>query len=234
MLGDVRVSAMLVTAALALGGCVAAPIDARELACVEAAERAARDPHVGVQVEAASDGFVHCASCEPSCYRAIDTLRSWDVEARGEGGLVFDPSVAGATSPQRFAACETPPCAMTYEYVDGASYSRTYAAYDVCHESETPVWWELTWSATIPPETSITFQIRASRDAASLSSAEPISFTATTETEPRHPIGVELVTISMAWAPYVSVEAVLHPSADRRRAPVLRGMSLEMACTGPD
>ena len=243
--GGVRVSPtwLGLGAALVCSACVAAPTDAREHACDPEATLSSTDPSLGVRVEAASDAFVHCASCEPSCYRAVDTLRSWDVEARGAGGLVFDPSVAGATSPERLVPCETIPCAMTYEYVDGASYSRTYAPYEPVGASpcdaliERSLWGPLVWDATLPPDTSIEIQIRAG--GSEPLDPEPVTTLVVTEGTPTPRSVSELLLLagadgSRAAAPLLQITAVLHPSTDRRHAPVLRELSLEVTCVaGP-
>ncbi|MFO0713922.1 MAG: SBBP repeat-containing protein [Sandaracinus sp.] len=66
-----------------------------------------------VVIEAASDDPAQCASCEPRCFRAIDTIRSTDVAEHGTGGLVFNPAVghAGAENPGMFITCSDPSCA---------------------------------------------------------------------------------------------------------------------------
>ncbi len=68
-----------------------------------------------VRIEAASDDPVVCASCEPRCFRAIDTIRSRDVMERGGNGLVFNPDIGrgGAENPGMVIMCSDLSCATT-------------------------------------------------------------------------------------------------------------------------
>jgi hypothetical protein len=65
-----------------------------------------------VVIEAASDDPIVCASCEPRCFRAIDTIRSRDVMERGSNGLVFNPAAGnnGAENPGRIIMCSDLSC----------------------------------------------------------------------------------------------------------------------------
>lgn len=67
------------------------------------------ESRTGVAVAAASDDPFQCASCEPRCFRAADTIRSTDVAEHGMG-LVFDPTTGGATNPGSVATCMLPSC----------------------------------------------------------------------------------------------------------------------------
>lgn len=68
----------------------------------------------GVVIEAASDDPAICASCEPRCFRALDTIRSTDVMERGGNGLVFnpDPGHGGAENPGEVIVCRDPSCGV--------------------------------------------------------------------------------------------------------------------------
>lgn len=68
-----------------------------------------------VVIAAASDDPAQCASCEPRCFRAIDTIRSPDVIERGGNGLVFNPEVgrAGAENPGTEVMCSDISCGTT-------------------------------------------------------------------------------------------------------------------------
>ncbi len=65
---------------------------------------------VGVVLAAASDDPLTCSTCEPRCFRAIDTIRSTDVAARGTGGLIFNPAAGGAENPGMPVTCTSPAC----------------------------------------------------------------------------------------------------------------------------
>jgi hypothetical protein len=225
----------LVALGLGVAGCVSTPTGLAGT-CDPEAPSAPIDPGLAVRIEASSDEPVACASCEPQCFRAVDAIRSWDVDARGAGGLVFDPSVSGATSPRRRVPCETPPCEERWDYVDGASYVRTYTSVDgTCDPfSETVLWGMLSWRASLPEGTSLTFELRTARSLASLASGDVVRFTATNETPPYvYVSNVFLMAGLSGWssaAPYLQVTVVLHPSTDGQHAPVLRGLSLEHNC----
>lgn len=67
-----------------------------------------------VVIEAASDDPFVCASCEPRCFRAIDTIRGRDVMEHGGGGLVFNPDVGrnGAENPGMVIVCADVSCGV--------------------------------------------------------------------------------------------------------------------------
>lgn len=227
----------LVAVGLGLAGCVTASTEIRG-ACDPEASGAPIDPGLDVRIEASSDEPVACASCEPQCFRAVDAIRSWDVEAGGEGGLVFDPSVAGATSPRRRATCETPPCEDRWDHVDGASYVRLYSSVDgTCDPiTETVLWGMLTWSATLPEGTSLTFELRTARSPASFASADVVRVLATSETPPSSNVQGTFAAAGLPFSaftgPWLQLTVLFHPSEDGQRAPVLRGLSLEHHCLG--
>ena len=128
-------------AVLGAVGCVAPPIEARAPACAQTAS-ASSDPALGVRVEAASEGFEACASCEP---RSVCSTRF----ARGT--------------------------------------SR-----------------------------------RAAQAGSSSTRASPAR-------RPRS--GSYRARVVQSWV--LQITAVLHPSPDRRHAPVLRELSLEVRCLDP-
>lgn len=64
----------------------------------------------GVVVAAASDDPFTCSSCEPRCFRAVDTIRSTDVMERGTNGLVFNPATGGAENPGMPVTCTSGSC----------------------------------------------------------------------------------------------------------------------------
>lgn len=226
-MGSRWVRASVSAALCASTACIAEPPTAR---CNE-------DEELAVAVESSSDAPALCSTCEPGCYLTIDTIRSADVEARGSGGLTFSPELAGATSSAQLMPCDDFPCVDEWEYVDGASYERIYAAYDpgLCNPlNEAPLWSDLAWAATIPEGTSITLEIRTgnSLSDARMRPIRTVEITGASES----PLFLARVLVEMGltsaevYAAYVIVRAVLHPSADRRRAPTLRGLSLEMYC----
>jgi hypothetical protein len=65
---------------------------------------------LGVVVAAASDDPFTCSSCEPRCFRAVDTIRSADVMERGTGGLIFNPGTGGAENPGMPVTCTSGSC----------------------------------------------------------------------------------------------------------------------------
>ncbi len=67
-----------------------------------------------VVIEAASDDPFICASCEPRCFRAVDTIRGLDVMERGGNGLVFNPAVGrnGAENPGMTIVCADVSCGV--------------------------------------------------------------------------------------------------------------------------
>lgn len=66
----------------------------------------------GLAIAAASDDPIVCASCEPRCFRAIDTIRASDVRERGSNGLVFNGAVGrnGAENPGMLVMCRDLSC----------------------------------------------------------------------------------------------------------------------------
>lgn len=223
--------AWLCTALCGLTACVAEAPGSR---CDEG-----DDEGLGVAVAASSDGFERCSPCQPTCSRAIDTIRSGDVAARGSGGLTFDPELAGATARRHRAPCEEFPCVAEWEYEDGASYERVYAAYEDgwCNPVyEAPLWTDFDWAATIPEGTSITLEIQMT-NSLPVTSERPIRTIEITGAS-ESPLFLTAALLEMGLpnaelhAPYAIVRVVLHPSADGRRAPTLRGLSLEMECQG--
>jgi hypothetical protein len=65
---------------------------------------------VGVVIAAASDDPLQCSSCEPRCFRAVDTIRSRDVMERGTNGLIFNPGTGGAENPGTPVVCTSGSC----------------------------------------------------------------------------------------------------------------------------
>ncbi len=197
------------------------------------------DDDLGVAVAASSDDFEPCAPCEPRCFRALDSIRSADVAVRGRGGLRFDPALAGATAPRHRVPCEDFPCVAEWEYEDGASYERVYGAYDPgrCDPlNEAPLWSDFEWAATIPAGTSITLEIQMTNILPATSERPTRTIEISGASESPLFLAAALVEMGLSsaevYAPYAIIRVVLHPSADRLRAPTLRGLSLEMYCQG--
>lgn len=183
----------------------------------------------GVTVAAASDEFTVCSSCEPQCFRASDTLRSWDVEQRGSNGMVFAPSSGGAENRALIEPCEEPPCGVVYS--TGATYTRLYdGAYDNCAPGDV-LWWGWGWSASVPEGTHITFDFRTAPSPRTLAEAVP----AIVEIGPTTMPGGDLSDVFRSadiWRPwpFLEVRAVLHASVDRRRTPTLYSFYVEHSC----
>ncbi|MBN8610622.1 MAG: hypothetical protein J0L92_08565 [Deltaproteobacteria bacterium] len=83
----------------------------------EDVHRLTRDDGQDVVIAAASDDPVQCASCEPRCFRGVDTIRGRDVMERGSNGLVFNPGVgrAGAENPGMLIECSDLSCGLETE-----------------------------------------------------------------------------------------------------------------------
>ena len=147
-------------------------------------------------------------------------------------------------TPRVYSASATGFCDYV-EYDTGGTYTRVYdttmtedAATPsvICDPlTETPLFNEFTWDATLPTGTSITFEFRGGRSAAAAAAASPVSYVVNPATIPPIPNVTALFVMAgrdsaEAQAPFMEVRAVLNSSADRRRTPTLRGFSLEFTC----
>ena len=197
----------------------------------------------GVVVAAASDEFTGCASCEPRCFRASDTLRSWDVVERGSNGLVFDPVSGGGVNAREPRPCAEPPCPLEYGYSTGATWTRVYEAVAADRLSRCDAFgdiplWTVSWDAAIPTGTEIVLELRGGRTWLELSTATPVSVRLSALDAPSlHLTSVllEAGLLGPQLTPQVlEVRAILQASADRRATPTLRSLSMELLCAPPD
>jgi len=202
------------------------------------------EPEPGVVIAAASDEFTVCASCEPWCFHASDTLRSWDVERQGSNGMVFDPVSGGGVNATEPRPCAEPPCPMELGYSTGAPYPRPYEAFAAdgdapCNEiNEESNWDELSWDATIPTGTEIVLELRGGWTRPEISTALPVSVRLSELDPPRLDPTLAFIRAGLSGPlstpGLLEVRAILHASADRRVTPTLRSLSMELLCLPGD
>lgn len=130
----------------------------------------------------------------------------------------------------------TPDClAFVPGYSTTGSYWRNYDATSVCstpptvRDPQIPVWGELSWDASVPMGTQITFQIRVAATSAGLAMAAPVSFNVTSTASP---VDVESLLVAAGanhHLPYLRVTAVLSGPGGAV-TPILREFELDFRC----
>ncbi len=121
-----------------------------------------------------------------------------------------------------------PPTAPTYP-VSG-TYTRDYDATTSCRGTELPRWRNLSWTATFPTGTGITWSLRSAATVAALATATPVSFTAPASTSPQD-VGARLLGGGVpATLPHLRLTATLNANPTRTSAPLLSAFNLLFDC----
>ncbi len=151
------------------------------------------------------------------------------------------------TSPRVFEVSATGLCDR-WLYDPAGTYVQTYDSTTRCTLTERPVWGNLTFSVglypdppatavpnTLPPGTSIAFQLRSASTAAALPGTTPVTITVPTATSPIATIASRLMSAGVATGlKFLSVTAVLTPTTDRRTTPTLYNFGVEYRCVAAE
>ncbi len=121
-----------------------------------------------------------------------------------------------------------PPIAPAYP-VSG-TYSRDFDATTSCTGTEVARWRGLSWSATYPVGTSISWAAAGAATAAGLATATSVSFSSPTLPSPQD-IGDRLIAAGLpATLPFLRVTATLNSNAARSAAPTLSSFNMVFDC----
>ena len=110
------------------------------------------------------------------------------------------------------------------------SYTRDFDATTSCAGTEVARWRALSWSATYPVGTSITWAASGAATLAGLAAATSVSFSSPTAPSPQD-VGDRLVAAGLpATLPYMRITATLNSNAARSAAPTLSSFNVIFDC----
>lgn len=110
------------------------------------------------------------------------------------------------------------------------SYERVYDTTASCSAGERPDWGDLTWEVDTPAGTSIDFEIRAAPNPADLATATPYIISIPGATSPVDLSAFLMTQNAQLGLAAMSITAVLTPSADRFRTPILYRYGVDYTC----
>ncbi len=168
-------------------------------------------PGTGVTFQVNFTGVVMPTSVPQRFDFTIDTL--------GNGSQII------STTPVTIIIPPTSPA-----YPPSGTYTRDFDATMRCAGTEVPRWGNLSWTATLPTGTSISWTLRSATTTAALAAATPVTFSTPTLSSPQN-AGSQLIAGGVpATLPHMRVTATLNSNAARSAAPTLSSFNLLYDC----
>ena len=162
----------------------------------------------------------------------VDQYFNFTIDVMGDGLYVLESIPVTIVVPKDGA-----------KFPDEGKYWRNYDSGDYCSPGLLPIWEEVTWSATLPSDTSIRWELRLAETCSDpddlnacteLNNATPIAWTAPPTSSPMNIEQAIRDAGQPIEMPYARLTAILRASSDKAETPVLHDFQMQYSCEARD